>query len=473
MDSRRRRRRRARGRLHLARPGRPGAALQRLRAAAGQRARRAPTCSRSARRAGVDIGEVYRVDASRRVDLAERLRRRHRPDQAGRPLRQPARRRRTAPSCDSVVAHELGHVAHDDIRRGLAFVALVAPLGLLFAARARPARRAPRAAPSPARPAAMPAYLLAIALAGFVLNVPGNQLSREVEASADTFALELTDDPQALIDLQTRLARRTSPTPTRRGCVSSCSAPTRRRSSGSAPRVAYERDSAGDGRRNARAVRGRGLDRRSARALQSELALQPSSPRRARVDRDPLDLAEPGGAISGSNVVAARGRDRSPELEHARLDPGADVEGARRVRPRRRRGRRRRRRRRRCSRASARRRRRPSACRRRAARRRRSRPRRLAVRVLARAVDVAEAQRDRVEAVEAAVEVEVALGGELRLPVRGVGPALGVLGERQLAALALAVDRAAGRGEDEPAAAEPGAPRSSRLIVPPTLTPRS
>jgi STE24 endopeptidase len=36
--------------------------------------------------------------------------------------------------------------------------------------------------------------------------VVGNRLSRDVEARADAFALELTDDPRALIDLQRRLA---------------------------------------------------------------------------------------------------------------------------------------------------------------------------------------------------------------------------------------------------------------------------
>ena len=59
----------------------------------------------------------------------------------------------------------------------------------------------------PLRPAAIPAYLFAIGVASFVLNIPGNQLSRKVEASADRFALDLTGDPQALIDLQLNLAR--------------------------------------------------------------------------------------------------------------------------------------------------------------------------------------------------------------------------------------------------------------------------
>ena len=135
-----------------------------------------------------------------------------------------------------MVAHELGHVAHDDIPRGLAFVAIVAPLGLLFA-RELGGALARRAGADPATPAALPAYPLALSLAVLVLSVPGNQLSREVEASADAFALELTDDPQALIDLQLRLAETNlsdpdPPGPRRRRC----SAPTRPRSSGSARR---------------------------------------------------------------------------------------------------------------------------------------------------------------------------------------------------------------------------------------------
>ncbi len=109
-------------------------------------------------------------------------------------------------SCDSIVAHELGHVAHDDIRRGLLFVAIVSPLGLLFA-RELALALARRSGADPATPAALPAYLFAIALAAFVLQIPGNQLSRSVEASADGFALQLTDDPAALIAVQRRLAR--------------------------------------------------------------------------------------------------------------------------------------------------------------------------------------------------------------------------------------------------------------------------
>ena len=52
----------------------------------------------------------------------------------------------------------------------------------------------------------MPAYFLGLAVAALILGVPGNQLSRQVEASADTFALQLTHDPNALIQVQRRLA---------------------------------------------------------------------------------------------------------------------------------------------------------------------------------------------------------------------------------------------------------------------------
>jgi Zn-dependent protease with chaperone function len=155
-------------------------------------------------RAGVDVGDVYRVDASRRTRTLNAY-----VDGIGSTKRVvlydnliegtgPAELR-------SVVAHELGHVAHDDIPRGIAFVALVAPFGLLLA-RELAAPLARRTGAQTGTPSALPVYFLGIAVAAFVLSVPGNQLSRKVEASADEFALELTGDPRALIDLQERLA---------------------------------------------------------------------------------------------------------------------------------------------------------------------------------------------------------------------------------------------------------------------------
>ncbi len=157
-----------------------------------------------AERGGVDVGEVLRVDASRRstslnayvgglgptkrVVLYDNLIERAEPAEL-----------------ESVVAHELAHAAHNDIPRGIGFIAIVAPLGLLFVREVGEAL-ADRSGAERSSPSALPAYVLGIAIASFILNVPGNQLSRDVEASADDYALELTDDPQALIALQQRLA---------------------------------------------------------------------------------------------------------------------------------------------------------------------------------------------------------------------------------------------------------------------------
>jgi STE24 endopeptidase len=113
----------------------------------------------------------------------------------------------TRPELRSVVAHELGHVAHSDIPRGILFAALVSPAGLLLVRELNRAL-ANRAGAEPGSPAAVPALLLAIGLVSFVASVPANQLSREVEASADAFALRVTHDPDALADLHVRLARR-------------------------------------------------------------------------------------------------------------------------------------------------------------------------------------------------------------------------------------------------------------------------
>ena len=67
---------------------------------------------------------------------------------------------------------------------------------------------AARSGAGPGQVAALPAYALALAIATLVLGIAGNQLSRAVEERADRFALELTDDPAGLIDLQQQLSER-------------------------------------------------------------------------------------------------------------------------------------------------------------------------------------------------------------------------------------------------------------------------
>jgi STE24 endopeptidase len=154
--------------------------------------------------AGVKIGHVYRVDASRRSTAinayVDGLGPSKRVVVFDNTLRQlpPAQLR-------SVLAHELGHVKGNDIVRGIAWLALVAPLGVLFIQLAGGAL-ARRSGDDPRSPAALPALALSVAAALFVLGIASNQLSRRVEARADSFALELTKDPKALIGVQKKLA---------------------------------------------------------------------------------------------------------------------------------------------------------------------------------------------------------------------------------------------------------------------------
>jgi STE24 endopeptidase len=108
---------------------------------------------------------------------------------------------------NAVVAHELGHVHGADIRRGLIFVALITPISLIFVSGMAGAI-ARRHGAEPGQPSFLPAFALAIAVTSFVIGITGNQLSRAVEARADTFSLQLTDDPRGMIGLQQQLADR-------------------------------------------------------------------------------------------------------------------------------------------------------------------------------------------------------------------------------------------------------------------------
>ena len=161
---------------------------------------------RLADRAGVDVGEVYRVDASRRttavnayvgglghtkrVVLYDNLIEDFPPDQVR-----------------SVVAHELGHVVNSDVPNGILWIAIVAPAGMLLVQRLAE-RFAGEGNLGDVDGRAVPAVALALALVSFALTCAGNALSRPVEARADAFALETTRDPKAFIDLERGLTLR-------------------------------------------------------------------------------------------------------------------------------------------------------------------------------------------------------------------------------------------------------------------------
>jgi STE24 endopeptidase len=159
-----------------------------------------------ARKAGVDVGEVYRIDASRRttganayvgglgntkqVVLYDNLIERFPRDQVR-----------------SVVAHELSHVKHRDVPRGLLWLAIVAPAGTFLVQQlAQRLPRGPRESGPRPGPEALPALVACLALVGVVMGAASNYLSRDVEARADSYSIELTKDPDAHIALERRLA---------------------------------------------------------------------------------------------------------------------------------------------------------------------------------------------------------------------------------------------------------------------------
>jgi len=155
-----------------------------------------------AREAGVDVGEVYEMDASRRTTAANAY-----VAGLGRTKRvviydnlleefSPAEVR-------LVVAHELGHVHHRDVPHGLLFLAIVAPFGMLAAARLAE-RLGPRDGLATA--AAVPAVVLAVGIMAPAVTSISNQLSRAVEQRADQYSLELTGEPRTLIAFQRRIA---------------------------------------------------------------------------------------------------------------------------------------------------------------------------------------------------------------------------------------------------------------------------
>jgi STE24 endopeptidase len=155
-----------------------------------------------ARRAGVKVGEVYEIDASRRTTAANAyvtgLGATKRVVLYDNLLTEFTREEQR-----QVVAHELAHVRHRDLGRGLLYVAVVAPFALLAVQ-----RLAERLPGHSGTPAALPAVALALAAVSTVAGTISNQLSRRVEARADSFALSLTEAPRSFIDFEQRITVR-------------------------------------------------------------------------------------------------------------------------------------------------------------------------------------------------------------------------------------------------------------------------
>jgi STE24 endopeptidase len=153
-----------------------------------------------AREAGVKVGEVYSIDASRRTTAANAY-------VAG---LGPTKRvvlfdtlldRYGRDEIRVVVAHELAHVRNRDVIRGVIYAALVAPAAALAVQRLSWQLSRERGTPG-----ALPALALASAVVGAPTGLLGNRLSRAIERRSDAYSLALTGAPEAFISFERAIA---------------------------------------------------------------------------------------------------------------------------------------------------------------------------------------------------------------------------------------------------------------------------
>ncbi len=135
--------------------------------------------------AGVAVGEVYSVDASRRTTAANAYVTGLGPTKRV-VLFDTMLDRYTRDEVRLVVAHELGHVRHRDVPRNVAYAAVLAPV-VAWAVQ----RVSWMLSPERGTPGALPALALAAALVAAPLGPISSRLSRAVERRADQFSLEL------------------------------------------------------------------------------------------------------------------------------------------------------------------------------------------------------------------------------------------------------------------------------------------
>ncbi|HUP01810.1 MAG TPA: M48 family metalloprotease [Gemmatimonadota bacterium] len=158
-------------------------------------------------RAGLDIGRVRVMDASRRT---RRLNAYVTGLGATRQVVLYDNLLAKAPPGEVrlVVAHEVGHAAEGHVRRGLLWSIpgiLIGAWALAALARRRAARD--QRLDGPGDPAGLPLLWLATSVLLLLSSPLSSVLSREMEAEADWISLEVTGDPDTFVAVTERLAR--------------------------------------------------------------------------------------------------------------------------------------------------------------------------------------------------------------------------------------------------------------------------
>ena len=115
-----------------------------------------------------------------------------------------------------VLAHELAHHVHGDIRKGIVFESSLIVVGFYLASRVLDTLALPVGLRGAADVAGLPLLLLAAGAVSLAMLPVAHAMSRAHERSADRFALDLTRNPGAFISAMRRLGARTSPKSTRR-----------------------------------------------------------------------------------------------------------------------------------------------------------------------------------------------------------------------------------------------------------------
>jgi STE24 endopeptidase len=150
--------------------------------------------------AGVKVGEVYSVDASRRTTAANAYVSGLGPTKRV-VLYDTLLDRYGRDEIRLVVAHELAHVRHRDVPRGVLYAAIVAPAAALAVQRLSGAL-----SPERGTAAALPALALAASLVSAPIGAWGNRLSRAIERRADHFSLTLAGAPDAFVSFERTIA---------------------------------------------------------------------------------------------------------------------------------------------------------------------------------------------------------------------------------------------------------------------------